>query len=640
MSKSGVGRCAPALRHNTGVDLKEAVLARADIAEVIGQYVSLSAAGREYKGRCPFHDEKSASFHVNPEKGLFHCFGCKAGGNVIDFVMRRENLEFVEALEWLARRYNIPIEQHRGGGSQPVGVKERLYRLNEAAAQFFRQSLKAPAGEAARVYLKQRGVSERTAADFDLGYAPREWQALAGLLQSHGARGEELLKLGLVRERRSGGGPADSQHPHYDAFRHRLMFPIRSVTGRPIGFAGRALSSEDKPKYLNTTNTPLYDKSATLYNLDRAKGLLKDEGAVIVEGYMDVIGLAAAGINNTVASCGTALTEEHVKLLSRYTQRFFLAFDGDDAGRNAAWRAGVLFLSQGLDARVVALPAGVDPDELVRDKGAGAWAGLLAEAASLVRFWLDHQRRLKPDADLIEQRRWIAQLGPLYRRIPDELVRQQFVQDTAGALRLGATEVQGLLGSESVTAAARAERVKLRREWKAPKESAERALQKRVLYARDGEMIEELLSANQQDARAREQSALGVVLQGALPIEREVLRRLAGDEELLFIYSRQAGPEWFASAQLREAYEALLDADDPALEVTAGPRAELFAALLAGEAWQDDNEQLLRRHRQLYLQRVERQLAGELAAAQASGDAEAVRKLFTRVQELKQQMKG
>jgi DNA primase len=621
------------------VDLKEAVLARADIAEVIGQYVALTAAGREFKGRCPFHDEKSASFHVNPEKGLFHCFGCKAGGNVIDFVMRRESLEFTEALEWLARRYNIPVEQYRGAGHQPVGAKERLYRLNEAAAQFFRKSLSAPAGEAARAYLVQRGVSERTAADFDLGYAPREWQALTDLLQSHGARGEELLTLGLVRERRSGGGPADGQHPHYDAFRHRLMFPIRSVTGRPIGFAGRALSSEDNPKYLNVTNTPLYDKSAVLYNLDRAKGLLKDEGVVIVEGYMDVIGLAAAGVNNTVAACGTALTDEHVKLLSRYTQRFYLAFDGDDAGRNAAWRAGVLFLSQGYDARVVALPTGVDPDELVRDKGAGAWAGLLAEASSLVRFWLDHQRQLKPEADLAEQRRWIAQLGPLYRRIPDELVRQQFVQDTASALRLGAPEVQGLLGSESVTAAARADRVKVRREWKTPQGNVEHALQKRVLYPRDGELVEELLSTSQQDARAREQSALGVVLRGALPIEREVLRRLASDEELLFIYSRQASPAWFASAQLREAYEALLAADNPALEAQAGPRSELFAALLAGEAWADDNEQLLRRHRQLYLLCVERQLAGELAAAQTSGDTEAERRLFTRVQELKQQMK-
>ncbi len=621
------------------MDLKEAVLACANIAEVIGQYVALTDAGREFKGRCPFHDEKTASFHVNPEKGLFHCFGCKAGGNVIDFVMRRESLEFTEALEWLARRYNIPVEQYRGGAHQPVGAKERLYRLNEAAAQFFRKSLAAPAGELARAYLKQRGVSDRTAADFDLGYAPREWQALTDLLQGHGARGEELLTLGLVRERRSGGGPADSQHPHYDAFRHRLMFPIRSVTGRPIGFAGRALSSEDNPKYLNVTNTPLYDKSAVLYNLDRAKSLLKDEGVVIVEGYMDVIGLAAAGVHNTVASCGTALTDEHVKLLSRYTQRFYLAFDGDDAGRSAAWRAGVLFLSQGLDVRVVALPAGVDPDELVRDKGAGAWAGLLSEASSLVRFWLDHQRRLKPEADLLEQRRWIAQLGPLYRRIPDELVRQQFVQDTASALRLGAPEVQGLLGNEGVTAALRSERVKLKRDWKTPKGSIQRALQKRVLYPRDGEMIEELLSANLQDARSREQSALGVVLRGALPIEREVLRRLASDEELLFIYSRQAKPEWFASGQLREAYEALLSADNPAREVRAGPRAELFAALLAGQAWADDNEQLLRRHRQLYLQRVERQLAGELAAAQASGDAEAERKLFQRVQELKQQMR-
>ncbi|MCH7471760.1 DNA primase, partial [bacterium] len=321
-------------------DLKDAVLARVDLAELVGQYVPLKPAGRELKGCCPFHEEKTPSFHVNAEKGLFHCFGCREGGSAIDFVMRIENLEFRDALEWLARKYNVEIPRYEGGGARR-GEKERLYELNEAAQKFFRKSLEEPRGEGARKYLAARGVSGQMTAEFDLGYAPREWEALTTLLIERGARSAELVKLGLAKERRaeSAAGPGGG---HYDAFRDRLIFPMRSVAGRVIGFAGRALSEEDTPKYLNVTNTPLYDKSKVLYNLDRAKGSIRDEGAVIVEGYMDVIGLAQAGVENVVASCGTALTAGHVTLLKRYTDRFILAFDGDEAGRRATWSAGLL----------------------------------------------------------------------------------------------------------------------------------------------------------------------------------------------------------------------------------------------------------------------------------------------------------
>ncbi len=332
------------------------------------------------------------------------------------------------------------------------------------------------------------------------------------------------------------------------------MFPIRSVVGRVIGFAGRALSDEDTPKYLNVTNTPLYDKSKVLYNLDRAKGHLRDEGAVVVEGYMDVIGLAAAGVYNAVASCGTALTAEHVRLIARYTERFYLAFDGDDAGRRAAWGAGRLFLLSGLDVRVLPLPAGVDPDELVRDQGAEAWAALLQHAVSVVQFWLEHQLSTHAAPDPVTQRRWVAQLSPLYRQLPDPITRQVFKQEVASVLRLGAADVEGLLSGETPVPRTRSED---------PKASLSHSMRQRAL------------------------------MQGTSPIEREVLRRLALDEELRLVYSMQdqmepyiAASDWFEDPLLREAYEELQRCTDPDMVLHDDRYAALFAELLTAAALQ------------------------------------------------------
>jgi DNA primase len=593
------------------VDLKEAVLARVDLVELARQYISVIQAGRDFKARCPFHEEKTPSFHITPEKGLFHCFGCKAGGNAIDFVMRIENLEFRDALEWLARRYNIDIEQYRPhgehGAAAPVGGKERLYKLNEAAGAFFRAQLRSPAGGNARRYLARRGVNERLIDEFDLGYAPREWQALTDIMLGQGAKAAELTSLGLIKPRGGAeGGPAHAGAPgggHYDAFRDRLIFPVRSVTGRIIGFAGRALSDEDSPKYLNVTNTPLYDKSKVLYNLDRAKGFLRDEGAVVVEGYMDVIGLASAGVYNTVASCGTAMTADHIRLIARYTERFYLAFDGDEAGRNAAWGVGKLFLLAGLDARVLPLPAGVDPDELMRDKGAEAWTGLLQNSASVVRFWLEHQLSLHPQPDPGMQRRWVAQLSPLYRQLPDPITRQVLKQEVAGILRLGAADVEGLLSGEAPVAQARSQD---------PKAALSHSMRQRAL------------------------------MQGASPIEREVLRRLAQDEELRLVYSVQeqmepyiAAAQWFADPLLREVYTALQATPDPDSVLRDERYAALFAELFAAEPLQDDNEQLLHRHRNYFIDQLIERHAAAQRERKAAGDIDGEMEEFRRVQELK-----
>ncbi|MBN2082971.1 DNA primase [bacterium] len=622
------------------MDLKEAILSQVNIADVIGQYVALTMAGRELKGSCPFHDEKAASFHVNTDKGLFHCFGCKAGGNVIDFVMRIENLEFVDALEWLANKYGIQVPKSAGQHHQQ-GVKERLYSLNEAALKFFRTSLKKPEGETAAKYLERREIGERQASEFDLGYAPREWQALTDLLLSKGAKSSELVALGLIKQRQSDGPGGGEGRGFYDAFRHRLIFPIRGVTGRVIGFAGRALSDEDNPKYLNVTNTPLYDKSSVLYNLNRAKGVMRDEGAVIVEGYMDVIGLARAGVENAVATCGTALTEQHVKLLARYTDRFFLAFDGDEAGVRAAWSAGMLFLRGGHDVRVIALPRGIDPDDLVRERGREAWLGLLSEAVNPVRFWLDYQQEQFPQPDLPRQRKWVQQLSPLYTSVPDELSRQQMLREVANALRLGAEEVGALLrGAAPIGPTA----VKLKRDYKARRGFSPRELNANVLYARDGELSEELLTRQEIDKAQKRNLARHLSISThPLTTEREVTRRLVAHDAFRFVYLALAleepVAEWFADSQMRAIFELLAGGADIQQVVHSEEHKQLLSELLAAEPLLDSTEQLLTRHRNLYYQRREVVISAELRRAITARDEERQAALFQELKLIKQKIK-
>lgn len=622
------------------MDLKEAVLSRVDAVELVGQYVALTQAGKSFKGRCPFHEEKTPSFHVSPENQLFHCFGCKAGGNVIDFVMRIENLEFRDALEWLARRYNIDIAQYsgHGGGGGGAGEKERMYKLNEAAAQYFRKLLASGAGEGARDYLAKRGVPQRALADFDLGYSPREWTALADTLLSAGAKGAELVRIGLIKPRSEASSGFSGQSQYYDTFRHRLIFPIRNVTGRVIAFAGRALSAEDNPKYLNVANTPLYDKSRTLYNLERAKGVLREEGAVVVEGYMDVIGLDSAGVHNAVASCGTALTAEHVKLLTRYAEQFYLAFDGDEAGRRAAWGAGSLFLRQGLSCRVLKLPAGVDPDEFARAEGLDGWTKLKKQARSVVRFWLECQLEARPDPDPTQLKRWVMQLAPLYRQIPDELTRQEFKQDVASALRLGAEEAGGLLSGAPLPAErAGGERTGGGRgRWRDQLSS--------VSGLKPGQATEQVLAHEQRDkpqriTEARQQAKL----QGARHIEREVLRRLLSDDEFRYTCGVLAEMEgfaaWLTDPLTREVFAKLAAGEQPQ-QITAEEKlAAPLAGVLNAEPLLEDNDLLLIRLRNMHLERRINELMARHKDAAAAGDDALELRIIAEVQQLKRQIK-
>jgi DNA primase len=369
MTRSGGGQAQDAERG----DFKEKVRAATDIVELIGQYVKLRRAGSNYLGLCPFHHENSPSFNVNQERQNFYCFGCAKGGDVFSFVMEQEGLSFREALEHLARRAGIPIETARGGGGE--SSRAELYqRINAASADFYaRQLRESPAAERARDYLRRRAIAEEAWPAWGLGYAGQSWRDLHQQLARQGFPPERCEELGLIRRKASGPG-------HYDAFRNRVMFPVRSVAGRVLGFGARVLD-DSLPKYINSADSPVYTKKAILYGLDRAwREIRRAKLGVLVEGYFDVISLHLAGVPQAVAACGTAFSSDQAKLLGRYTEEVCVVTDGDAAGQKAAVRAAGILITVGLRPRVLALPAGEDPDSLVRREGGEAFRERLRRA--------------------------------------------------------------------------------------------------------------------------------------------------------------------------------------------------------------------------------------------------------------------
>jgi len=419
----------------------EEVKRRLDIVEVVGGYVPLKRAGQNYKALCPFHREKTPSFFVFPERQSWYCFGaCGQGGDIFSFIMRWENVSFAEALRLLARRAGVALAPREEG-------RERLLAANEAAAAFYHRLLLSPVGERARQYLLRRGVDEEAMASFRLGYSPQDWDALLEHLTGQGFTSGELLAAGLLVEGERGP---------YDRFRGRLMFPIADEEGRVIGFGARALDDE-QPKYINTPQTPLFDKGRTLYGLDRAREAIKGEGlAVIVEGYMDVIAAHQQGFRNVVASMGTAITEGQIGLLQRYTRRLALALDADAAGSEATLR-GIQVAAQAaerrvvplptrwggiryrevpaLEVKVIPLPQGQDPDQLLRSSPE-AWRGLVAEARPVMEhlFALATSR-----ADLSRPQgrsQLIATLLPALAEVGDPVMQAHYLQRLARLARV------------------------------------------------------------------------------------------------------------------------------------------------------------------------------------------------------------
>ncbi len=359
----------------------ETIKERLDIAEVVGSYVKLEKAGTSYKARCPFHTEKTPSFYVSPVRQSFYCFGCGAKGDIFTFVEQTEGVDFREALKLLAERAGVELTSRRPEDKEQKSEKEKILEALEDATKFFVSELEM--NVPAREYLKSRGINEETIKGWNLGYAPAEWRALYTHLLGKGYTEEILIKAGLIKRVEAGTG----KNP-YDVFRDRLIFPLRDSSGRVIAFSGRALAKETEPKYLNSPDTPVFTKHEVLYGLDKAKEKIRRRDyAVLVEGQIDLVLSHQVGVDNTVASSGTAFTQAHLERLKKLSKRIILAFDGDKAGKAAAEKSAELALLLGLEVKVARLPDGKDPAELAQHDPQ-SWKEILRQAKPAIEHFL------------------------------------------------------------------------------------------------------------------------------------------------------------------------------------------------------------------------------------------------------------
>ena len=402
------------------LDINDNVLAElrsaADIVEVVGEHTRLKKAGRAWKGLCPFHNERTPSFTVDRDKGLYHCFGCGAGGDVIHFVRQIDRLDFPEAIEALASRFGVAIPKRVSRGPHDE-QREKLYAAVAAAQRFYAAELAKP-GNRAAAYLEERGVPAAVAKALGVGYAPAGWETLAKGLG--GAWPESLLvEAGLLQPRSEGRGS-------YDRFRNRLVFTIRDERGRPVGFSGRALSPEDEPKYLNSPESPVFLKKRLLYALtDAREAIRRRERTVLAEGCFDHLALYLSGVDETVASMGTALTPEQAAKLKRLAPRVVLCYDGDSAGRNAARAALTHLLAQGLEVSVARLPADEDPDDVRRREGPEALARAIDEAPGYLPWLLEELRPSEPRLSAEEKKDRIRAILETLSAIPDRILRYE-----------------------------------------------------------------------------------------------------------------------------------------------------------------------------------------------------------------------
>ena len=418
---------------------------RAPILEVVSQYITLKKSGANHQGCCPFHGEKSPSFNVNPARGIFHCFGCGAGGNVVTFVMKMEGLNFPQAIKHLAKQVGVEIPERELSTQEKrkLDEKEQFYLITEIAAAFYRRTLEsAEEGASGRSYLAQRGVDDQTAATYRLGFAPAGWDSLAKHLQKKGVELAKAEKLGLLRKKERKGG-------YYDTFRNRLLFTISDQQSRPIGFGGRVMD-DSLPKYINSPESSIYRKSEVLFGLDLAKkGIQEKNGAILVEGYFDHMALYRAGYTNVVATCGTALTPQHLRLLKRYCERAYMLFDGDSAGQKATVRSMELFLEEGFPARVVEVPSGDDPDTFIRREGGAAFAHLLEKALPIFESFYRGLMKTLNIRTVDGKVALINEVTPRLSKIKDPVERELYEKEICKAVGLELGMLRDKVGTVS-----------------------------------------------------------------------------------------------------------------------------------------------------------------------------------------------
>jgi len=437
-------------------DLAVLVKQAADIVDVIGRVVTLRRAGHRHVGLCPFHQEKTPSFHVDPENQLFHCFGCGQGGDVVTFVMKHQNLSFGDALRHLADRYHVVLPETSGTTAAAVEAsrreREALFRVVDAGAEFFYGQLHhSPAGRAARDYLKQRGIPDRVVEAERMGYAPDRWDGLLRHLEHSGFDTGLAEKVGLLSR--------GSRDRVYDRFRHRLIFPIRDDQNRVVAFGGRSLPRDagaesrptgaargEEPKYLNSPESPLYHKGRMLYQLARAREACRTERQVLlVEGYMDLLAFHTHGFHRVVATLGTALTPHQVRLLARMADEVVLAYDGDEAGEKAMLRALPLFLEEDLTVSCIRFPEGMDPDDYLRAYGMEGLDRLVSEREDLGRYAIDKVLG-RWDGSIGGKSRIVSELKPILRSVRQPVLKAEYIRRVAGRLSVPEGAVQEQTG--------------------------------------------------------------------------------------------------------------------------------------------------------------------------------------------------
>jgi len=401
-------------------EIREAV----DIVDLISDYLTLKKKGKNYFGLCPFHQEKTPSFSVDPTKQMYHCFGCHKGGNVITFLMDYERLSFVEAVKLLAERSGIHLPQNSSDDAL-AKEKETLYFANKFAAEFFYHNLSTTQGQRALTYVQQRGYDPSIIRGFGLGYALPAWDSLIKHAQRHAVNLETLHRAGLIIKKDTGG--------YYDRFRDRVMIPIINLTKKVVGFGGRILTADkNSPKYLNSPETAVYSKSQILYGLNKTREHIKEEDqAIFVEGYTDLISLYQHGVKNVVATLGTALTTAQAQLIKRYTDNIVLLYDSDSAGFNAALRGADIFLNQGLEVRIAVLPDKFDPDSYIRQNSKENLRKLIAASLSLIKYKVERLTKQHDFSNTTERAKAVQLMMETVSKIPDQIKKSMIVKDIA-----------------------------------------------------------------------------------------------------------------------------------------------------------------------------------------------------------------
>jgi len=554
-----------------------------DIVEVIGEHVTLKKSGQNFKGLCPFHSERTPSFVVSPAKEVYHCFGCGAGGNVFSFVMQIENLSFVEAVRSLAKRKGIELPVER---SETDTLTQSILSAMEFAVSFYKKQLSSPAGAKARQYLKSRGISEEISQEFSLGFSPSGWDNLLNAARRHFPEGI-LLQAGLIVPRESGSGS-------YDRFRDRLMFPIHSSGGKPIGFGARTLGpGTSEAKYINSSDSPVFQKGSVLYGLYQSKrGIRAKESAIVVEGYTDLLSLFGNGFNNVVASCGTAFTDTQARVLRRYSQDAVLVFDGDEAGIQAARRALHVFVQAGLRIKIICLPGGSDPDTFVRENGAESFAKEMENSSSIAQFVL------KTSPEKLSRESRLRSLIEVIMLIDDPIYRRLQTQESAEALRF-----------DENTIAYEVER--LRKKGRVPGEATE--------------------------------FAVGRVDR----VERELIKLILEDDGVMAAARKSLDEKYFSSSVCREAFALLKTMSDrkrakPSELLDSTENADvrnLLSSVFLEEAFEFEEPMAvftdyLRKLKQRWLTESIRSLEEEIKKKEKVNESKELKSLFAKLQSL------